>query len=228
MTWCWVSALEKWIEVELSSALSDLPRRPYQSIATAPSLLLLGFTDMSPSFWQKAGASLHLGWFYDASWKQLRCLSLCGYSFLKNENRHGNSCSHLLQSSGSDADICEESSALRIIHPLQWSGFFPLTFPFLKNKKVWERNLLGSRKTQRIGRQKWSLWSVAPELKSNCLLLALNTGILGGQCSLFSSPLVCHSKKNCFIAATAVIRINQSQFFCCLQHHTLLWALRNL
>lgn len=58
--------------------------------------------------------------------------------FLKNENCHGNSCSHLLQSSGSDADICGESYALRVMCPSQWSGFFPLTFPFLKYNKVWE------------------------------------------------------------------------------------------
>lgn len=57
--------------------------------------------------------------------------------FKKKENRHGNSCSHLLQSSGSDTgNLCEESHALRIMCPLQWKRFFLLTFPFLKNKKV--------------------------------------------------------------------------------------------
>lgn len=62
-------------------ALSCPRRSPCQSIATAASLILLGLTDTSPTFWQKAGASLHLGLFYDASWKQLHRLSLCGYSF---------------------------------------------------------------------------------------------------------------------------------------------------
>lgn len=108
--------------------------------------------------------------------------------FFKNENCHGNSCSHLLQSSGSDADICEGSYALRIMCPLQLSGFFPLTFPLKKKKRyenMFKRNFLGDWKAQGIDRQKWSLLSVAPELKSNCLLLALNTRILGRTALIF-------------------------------------------
>lgn len=53
----------------------------------------------------------------------------------KNENCHGNSCSPLLQSSGSDADICGDIYALRVMCTFHYSGFFfPLTFLFKKIK----------------------------------------------------------------------------------------------
>lgn len=48
-----------------------------------------------------------------------------------------------------------------------------------KCKSVCKRNLPGNWRVQGIGKQEWSLLSVAPELKSNHLLLALNAGVLG-------------------------------------------------
>lgn len=50
---------------------------------------------------------------------------------------------------------------------------------------MFKRNLLGDWKAQGIDRQKWSLLSVVLELKSNCLLLALNTRILGRTVLIF-------------------------------------------
>ena len=48
-----------------------------------------------------------------------------------------------------------------------------------KNSVILGGPAAGIWRVQGIGKQEWSLLSVAPELKSNHLLLALNTGVLG-------------------------------------------------
>lgn len=73
--------------------------------------------------------------------------SLCVDTVFKNENHHGNSCSHLLQSSENDAGIGGESYDLRIMCPLYW--ILPTNI-FIKKKKkkkyenVFKRNLPGT------------------------------------------------------------------------------------
>lgn len=75
-------------------------------------------------------------------------------------------------------NLCSQNNV-----PLTMEWIFPANITIKKKikkcKSVCERNLPGNWRVQGIGKQEWSLLSVAPELKSNHLLLAINTGVLG-------------------------------------------------